>query len=278
MPKLRFDPLLDVAALLVTDEGDSPAVELPEPGDDRAVVGARAVAVQLEPVLEDPRDVVERVRPVLVRGRARRSARSPRRSARPESARAASARRSSSPETLVPLSSGRLRSRLSRSRRRRSASPGIERRAVAAAPNVGAQLAALGTIASRWPKRRFDSARPKSSGSFSRVVCPARRGGRRRRSAPPGSATVMSPRHREAREHAARGRVGEDVDQREAARRAGPRPRRRSSAAASARGSPPASARRPSAVTETSGTRRSAACVAGARRTSRRRRCPSSRP
>ena len=28
-----------------------------------------------------------------------------------------------------------------------------------------------GTIASRWPKRRLDSARPKSSGSFSRVVC-----------------------------------------------------------------------------------------------------------
>ena len=36
------------------------------PGDDRAVVGAAAVAVQLDPVVEDPLDVVERVRPVLV--------------------------------------------------------------------------------------------------------------------------------------------------------------------------------------------------------------------
>ena len=32
------------------------------PGDDRAVVGAAAVAVQLDPVVEDPLDVVERVR------------------------------------------------------------------------------------------------------------------------------------------------------------------------------------------------------------------------
>ena len=56
----------DVAALLVADERDRAAVELPEPGDDRAVVGAAAVAVQLDPVVEDPLDVVERVRPLRV--------------------------------------------------------------------------------------------------------------------------------------------------------------------------------------------------------------------
>ena len=45
---------------------DRAAVELPEPGHDRVVVRAAAVAVQLEEVVEDPLDVVERVRPVLV--------------------------------------------------------------------------------------------------------------------------------------------------------------------------------------------------------------------
>ena len=50
-----------------------------------------------------------------------------------------------------------------------------------------------GTTASTWPKRRFDSASPKSSGSFSRVVCATTRGPAKDISAP-GSARITSPR------------------------------------------------------------------------------------
>src|SRR6201989_3616600 len=63
-PALRA--LLDVAPLLLADERDRAAVELAEAGDHRAVVGVEAVAVQLEPVVEDPVDVVERVRAAVV--------------------------------------------------------------------------------------------------------------------------------------------------------------------------------------------------------------------
>ena len=65
-PELAVDALLDVAALLVPDEHDRPAVELPDARDERAVVGAAAVAVQLDPVVDETRDVVERVRPIRV--------------------------------------------------------------------------------------------------------------------------------------------------------------------------------------------------------------------
>ena len=65
-PVLPVEALLEVAALLVADQRDRATVEPAEAGDERAVVGAAAVAVQLDPVVEDPVDVVERVRPVLV--------------------------------------------------------------------------------------------------------------------------------------------------------------------------------------------------------------------
>src|SRR5437016_4948461 len=55
-----------------------------------------------------------------------------------------------------------------------------------------ARCSLRGTIASRCPKRRFCSARPKSSGSFSRVVCCTTRGPVNAISAP-GSAIVTSP-------------------------------------------------------------------------------------
>ena len=50
----------------MADDGDRAAVEASDPGDDRSVVGAPAVAVQLDPVLDHPLDVVERVRPLLM--------------------------------------------------------------------------------------------------------------------------------------------------------------------------------------------------------------------
>ena len=59
-------PLLDVAPLLVTDERHRATVEAAQPGDDGRVVHAPPVAVQLEPVVEDALDVVERVGPLLV--------------------------------------------------------------------------------------------------------------------------------------------------------------------------------------------------------------------
>ncbi len=49
-----------------------------------------------------------------------------------------------------------------------------------------------GTIRSTWPWRKFDSARPKSSGRLSRVVCFTTRGPENESSAP-GSAMMTSP-------------------------------------------------------------------------------------
>ena len=92
----------------------------------------------------------------------------------------------------MPRRSGRPRSRFSRSRRCRSASFGIGEESQTRGRGRAAARSA-GTIASRWPKRRFDSARPKSSGSFSRVVCCTTRGPVKASSAP-GSATITSPR------------------------------------------------------------------------------------
>src|SRR5262249_28819562 len=64
--EVAVDAVLDVAPLLLADERDRATVEASDPGDDRVVVRATAVAVELEPVVDEPLDVVERVRPVLV--------------------------------------------------------------------------------------------------------------------------------------------------------------------------------------------------------------------
>ena len=60
--------LADVAAFLVPDERDGLALEAADAGNERRVVRERAVAVELDEVVEDPLDVVERVRAVLVAG------------------------------------------------------------------------------------------------------------------------------------------------------------------------------------------------------------------
>ena len=57
-----------VAALLVADHGDRAVRAAPDAGHDGGVVAVEAVAVQLLEVGEEPRDVVERVGPVLVAG------------------------------------------------------------------------------------------------------------------------------------------------------------------------------------------------------------------
>ncbi len=61
-------PLLDVTPLLVPDQRDRAALELADPGHERVIVHPPAIAVQLEEVLEDPLDVVEGVRALLVAG------------------------------------------------------------------------------------------------------------------------------------------------------------------------------------------------------------------
>ena len=106
---------------------------------------------------------------------------------------------------------------LRRSRSRISASLGISvlREEAEELRRASARSSARGTIASRCPKRKFDSARPKSSGSFSRVVCETTRGPANDMSAP-GSASDDVAEAREAREHAAGRRMREDGEHRAA--------------------------------------------------------------
>ena len=65
VPRRAF---LEVASLLVSDQGDGPTLEAAEPDDDGRIVGASAVSVQLDPVLEQALHVVQRVRTILVPG------------------------------------------------------------------------------------------------------------------------------------------------------------------------------------------------------------------
>ena len=65
-PEVAARALLDVATLLLADDRDRATVEPAEAGDDRGVVGAEAVAVQLEEVVEQALDVVERERALVV--------------------------------------------------------------------------------------------------------------------------------------------------------------------------------------------------------------------
>ena len=52
----------------MADESDGAALESAEPGDEGAVVRASAVTVQLDPVLEQALDIVQRVGPVRATG------------------------------------------------------------------------------------------------------------------------------------------------------------------------------------------------------------------
>ena len=66
LPEVARHLVLRAPALLVPDDDDGLAVEAGEARDDRRVVAEAAIAVELDPVLEDAIDVVERVGPVLV--------------------------------------------------------------------------------------------------------------------------------------------------------------------------------------------------------------------
>ena len=201
-----------------------------------------AVAVQLDPVVEHPLDVVERVRPLLVAGELDRA-----------------------PDLLVGrlgLRSARAGAGAARARRRASRRRAAERccslrqplaqpalgltrhcrRAAGAAADVGPQLGARDDrVEVAEAEVRLGEAEVVRE-LLARGLLDDARAGERDQRAGLGDGHVAEAR--EAREHAGRGRVGQDVDQRAARRRAGPRPRRPSSAAASATGSPPACARR----------------------------------
>ena len=66
MPKFRFVRSLMSRPFWWPMSATVRPSSLPSPATIARVVGAAAVAVQLEPVVEDPLDVVERVRPLLV--------------------------------------------------------------------------------------------------------------------------------------------------------------------------------------------------------------------
>src|SRR6266567_36069 len=99
---------LDVAALLVAHECDRATVEATETDHQCVIVGPAAVTVQLDPVIEEPADVVERVGTVLM---PRELDRTPDLLVRRRGLDALELRCSfsSSPETLVPPSRLRLR-------------------------------------------------------------------------------------------------------------------------------------------------------------------------
>ena len=67
-PEGPVHALLDVAALLLADDDHGPVAEAAEAGHDRGVVGAAAIAVELDPVLDQPLDVIERVGALVVAG------------------------------------------------------------------------------------------------------------------------------------------------------------------------------------------------------------------
>ena len=176
---------------------------LPRPGDDRAVVGAAAVTVQLDPVVDDPLDVVERVRPVRVAGELDEA---------PDLVLGRIGPRHRLELALEPL----LLARNARAVQQRQAlepaqplpQPALcltRQRAAGAGPGTAAARS-RGRIASIWPKRRFCSALPKSSGSFSLMIDWTTRGPVNASSAP-GSAIVTSPSEAKLAMHAAGRRV-----------------------------------------------------------------------
>ena len=60
--------LFEVAALLLAEEHHLAVVELGEAGEDGTVIAVGAVAVQLNELVEDEFEVVERLRPRFVAG------------------------------------------------------------------------------------------------------------------------------------------------------------------------------------------------------------------
>ena len=246
------------------------------PGHDRVVVHPAAIAVQLEEVVEDPLDVVERVRPLLVAGeldplpdllvgrvvlqplelplQALELGREPRAAQQLDAAQLGEAvaqaelgvgRHGVPPEEAEQLREHRPQLGPRHDRGRCGRSGGSTRRGRS---RPGASRASSGP---RPAGRRTTSARPARRAARRRATRSSRAGRR--------SSGARAPRSSRRR------------------RRAAPRARRSSSAAASAPGSPPACGRRPTTRPRRAAGRRRRRGRTHAR-TSRRRRSPSSRP
>src|SRR4051794_12410324 len=174
----------------MADQGDRAALQLAEAGDERAVVGSAAVPVQLDPVVDEALDVIHRVRAIGMAGELDRA---PDRLV---------ARVGLQPLQLLlePFALTVDAHPAQKRQPRKPAQAAAEADLLLALAHAKSlrrrvrcsRCSARGTIASTWPKRRFCSASPKSSGSFSRVVCCTTRGPVKAISAP-GSATVTSP-------------------------------------------------------------------------------------
>jgi len=67
-PEVAADPLGEVAAFLLAQEHGGAARPGADPADQRRVVGAQAVAVELDEIGRQPLDVVEGVGPLGVAG------------------------------------------------------------------------------------------------------------------------------------------------------------------------------------------------------------------
>src|SRR5262249_39547941 len=156
------EPLLHVAALLVADQRDRAAVELAEPGDEGAVVRATAVAVQLDPVGQHALDVVQRVRAV---GMARELDGMPDRLV-------ARVRLQALELLLEPLGLAFDLGAAEKRQPREAREPLAQVQLLVplghanslSSFTMSARCCSRGMMSSRWPKRRFCSASPKSSG------------------------------------------------------------------------------------------------------------------
>src|SRR5204863_4392044 len=67
-PEASVHTLVSVTAFLVTDHHDRPTAESAEARDDRGVVPVVAISVQLEPVVDQPPNIVEGMGPVFLPG------------------------------------------------------------------------------------------------------------------------------------------------------------------------------------------------------------------
>ena len=260
----------------MADQRDRPPVEPTEAGHDGGVVHAPAIAVQLEPVVEDPGDVVERVRAILmareldampdllvagVRSEPLELALQALRLGARASCRGAASPRRASPggrgARARPPCSRRATEQPQQPSHRRPQLASRHDRVDVAEPVVGLRQPEV--VRELLARRLRNHPRPRERHQGARLGEQARRRGSR---SSPAARPSWDARARKAARRP---------------RRAGPRPRTRSSAAASATGCPPASGHHPK-PTRTPARRAPRPPPRMRARTSRRRRSPSNRP
>src|SRR5581483_8813310 len=184
------DVLLGRRALLLADDDDGPPIELGDAADDRGIVAEAAITVQLLEALEGRTDDVQRVRALDV---ARGLDRVPRARPRGELRRIGD---EVGVRRQMPVRVHLLRAdetiEHGHGQRLQRTSRDAARNALRKKP-MRSRSCARGTIWSRKPFSKRNSALPKPAGSFSPTVPLVTRSPENRTSAP-GSATMRSPR------------------------------------------------------------------------------------